>query len=115
MEKEETNPETKQENHNQENYNQENYNQDDHNQLENISILDKTDKINKITDIVDVDIKSDNNNILNDILHSMDTLYVYGRSIIENSYFNFSDIEDFNTNFYIIFCIVQFRFINFNS
>jgi len=39
---------------------------------------------------------NDSGGILYDILHVMDDIYVYGRSIIENNYFNFSSNEDFN-------------------
>jgi hypothetical protein len=42
------------------------------------------------------DIISERGGLIYDLLHAFDDLYVYGRTIIENNYFNFSSNEDFN-------------------
>lgn len=48
------------------------------------------------TDNVFSEVVDDRGGIIYDIMHAMDDIYVYGRTIIENNYFNFSSNEDFN-------------------
>ena len=43
-----------------------------------------------------LDIISERGGLIYDLLHAFDDLYVYGRTVIENNYFNFSNNEDFN-------------------
>lgn len=39
---------------------------------------------------------NDGASILYDVIHTLDDLYVYGRTVIENNYFNFTNNDDFN-------------------
>lgn len=43
-----------------------------------------------------VDVGNERGGIVYDLLHILDDVYVYGRSVIENNYFNFADNDDFN-------------------
>ena len=43
-----------------------------------------------------LDIISERGGLIYDLLHAFDDLYVYGRTVIENNYFNFASNEDFN-------------------
>ena len=43
-----------------------------------------------------VDFNSDPGGIIYDILHFIDDIYIYGRTLLENNYINLSDTDDFN-------------------
>ena len=44
---------------------------------------------------------NDGASILYDVIHTLDDLYVYGRTVIENNYFNFTNNDDFNMLLFI--------------
>jgi len=57
---------------------------------------EETDEKNTEKNIIDV---SNENGIIENIMHTFSDLYVYGRTMIENNYINLSDNEDFSIMF----------------
>ena len=51
---------------------------------------------NKKEEINILDVSTERSSILYDVLHILDDVYSYGRTVIENNYFNFADNADFN-------------------
>ena len=61
--------------------------------LDNITGIEKSGSNYSMVDNINSD---DGAGILYEVIHTLDDLYVYGRTVIENNYFNFTNNDDFN-------------------
>ena len=61
-----------------------------------IPILKTTPTSETTSETTPVDFANDNTSFIYDILHILDDIYVYGRTHIENNFFNLASNEDFN-------------------
>lgn len=78
----------------------ENINTTDNNDKENESVKEESPdaeaNIKEEGKKVFADVIDERGGIFYDLLHLFDDIYVYGRTVIENNYFNFADNADFN-------------------